>query len=413
MRGSCNNNDEWAESAELITKTLRDRAQYDCGLVGKLHLAGPYQFKVSGSKDKGNRIFAPEARPKDDGYRIFHWSHSPFDDWGRQHAYGEWVRGKGVSLTGLQAKGRPIPAEYHHTTFCADKAIDFIKEKRDRPWLMSVNTFDPHSPYDPPPSYLSRFAVASMPDPHFRDSDLTAQAAIDGHSVKAASQLPPNRYRVRELRAAYYAMIEQIDHNVGRLLQTLQETGQRENTLVIFMSDHGDMLGDHGLWRKGCRFYEGLVRVPLILSWPQRIRANVQSNALVELTDLAPTLLELAGLEKLPQMPGRSLLPLLEGRTEPHVHREFVRSEYYGALKSDGKLGRVSSHGTMLRTDRHKLVNYHGHQLGEFFDLERDPWEFDNRWQDSAYTEMRLRLTQMSFDALAHAVNPVFREFHR
>lgn len=167
------------------------------------------------------------------------------------------------------------------------------------------------------------------------------------------------------------------------------------------------MLGDHGLWRKGCRFYEGLVRVPLIFSWPQQFKVNIQSNALLELTDLAPTLLELAGLEVPPQMPGRSLLPLLEGRTKPHVHREFVRSEYYGALKSNGALGRVASHGTMLRSDRYKLVNYHGQELGELFDLEEDPWEFDNRWLDPVYTEVRLRLTQMSFDALAHAMNPV------
>ena len=271
---------------------------------------------------------------------------------------------------------------------------------------MSVNTFDPHSPYDPPPSYLSHFEVASMPDPHFRDSDLTAQAAIDGHSVRPASQLPPNRYRARELRAAYYAMIDLIDPQRRSFTpDSSRDWSERKHTRDFHVGPWRYPGGSWSVGGKGCRFYEGLVRVPLILSWPQRIRANVQSRALVELTDLAPTLLELAGLEKPPQMPGRSLLPLLEGRTEPHVHRDFVRSEYYGALKSDGKLGRVSSHGTMLRTDRHKLVNYHGHQQGEFFDLERDPWEFDNRWQDPAYTEMRLRLTQMSFDALANAVN--------
>ncbi len=220
VRGCRNNNDEWVESVDLISKALRDGALYDYGLVGKLHLAGAYQCVVTGSKEEGNRIFAPESRPKDDGYRVFHWSHSPYDDWDYKHAYREWVGEKGVSLAGLLAAGNPIPAEFHQTTFCADKAMDFIMEKRDRPWLMSVNTFDPHSPYDPPNSYLGRFDVASIPEPYFRDSDLKARAAIDGQSGWDEQQWPPDKVRARELRAAYYAMIELIDHNQCRAINS-------------------------------------------------------------------------------------------------------------------------------------------------------------------------------------------------
>ena len=109
--------------------------------------------------------------------------------------------------------------------------------------------------------------------------------------------------------AAYYAMIELIDDNVGRMLAALERTGQAANTLVIFTSDHGEMLGDHGLLLKGCRFYEGLVHVPLILRWPGQIPAGATTDALVELTDLAPTLLDAAGGEVPSHMAGRSLLP--------------------------------------------------------------------------------------------------------
>ncbi|MDA0748907.1 MAG: sulfatase-like hydrolase/transferase, partial [bacterium] len=198
----------------------------------------------------------------------------------------------------------------------------------------------------------------------------------------------------KTLKAAYYAMIKQIDDQVGRMLDVLEETGQRENTGGIFMSDHGEMLGDHGLIKKGCRFYEGLVRVPLIVSWPGRFSSGVRSSALVELTDLAPTLLELAGREVPEKMQGRSLVQILKGEVSPGQHREFVRSEYYDALdRPDGTFA------TMYRDARYKLVVYHGHGVGELYDLESDPGEFEDLWDDSGSQGLKVELMQKSFDA--------------
>ncbi len=406
---SCRNDNEvWGEGAELVTKTLRDQAGYDCGLVGKLHLAGAYQRVRSSTATNGDRVFEPEKRPRDDGYRVFHWSHSPYDDWGDQHAYRVWLQAMGTSLAALRARTEPIPAVYHQTTFCADKAIAFMQEEHAGPWLMSVNPFDPHTPFDPPASYRARFDAAVLPTPFFQDSDREAQAALAAIDFQTAAQSPDPR-QARELRAAYYAMIALIDDQVGRMLRVLEETGQREHTLVIYMSDHGEMLGDHGLWRKGCRFYEGLVRVPLILSWPGQFLENAVSDALVELVDLVPTLWDIAGLAVPTTMPGRSLLPLLTGTTDLHCHREFVRTEYYRAWQSPGCTGRGGSYGTMIRTRQHKLVTYHGHRRGELFDLERDPNEFHNCWHNPDYAAVRLHLTQMSFAALARAVAPTTR----
>jgi arylsulfatase A-like enzyme len=166
------------------------------------------------------------------------------------------------------------------------------------------------------------------------------------------------------------------------------------------------MLGDHGLLLKGCRFYEGLVRVPLLVRWPGQIPAGLRVDALVELTDLAPTLLELAGLHVSAGMQGRSLLPILSGKAEPGHHRDYVRCEYYAALP----VGRdpapnTGTRATMIRDRRHKLVVYHGTELGELFNLEQDPWEFENRWNDPDCADVRFRLTQQSFDALAAALD--------
>ena len=166
-------------------------------------------------------------------------------------------------------------------------------------------------------------------------------------------------------------MIELIDEQVGRMLEALSRTGQRDNTVVIFMSDHGEMLGDHGLTAKGCRFYEGAVRVPLIVSWRGRFRQGLVADGLVELTDLAPTLAELTGAA-LAWTHGRSLLPILTGAADPERHHEYVRCEYYDALNMylpQEPDRHMPCWATMYRDERHKLVSYHGLDYGELYDL--------------------------------------------
>ena len=119
----------------------------------------------------------------------------------------------------------------------------------------------------------------------------------------------------------------------------------------------------------------------------------------MKLVDIVPTLLEVNGLAIGEGIQGRSLLAILQGRTEPHEHRDFVRSVFYRVIEGP------QSYATMLRTRRHKIVNYHGHDPGELFDLEKDPYEFDNLWEDPAYADVRFELMKKSFDALAFAVD--------
>lgn len=388
-----NGNERWSEAAPLVTKLLKD-VGYDCGLAGKLHLAGA-----------AGRV---EPRPADDGYRVFHWSHDPRGGmWPEaDHAYARWLAARGVNLDELHATGATIPAQLHQTTFCTEMAVEFLSQQRDGPWLFSVNVFDPHAPFDPPADYLARYDPESLPGPLFRESDLAQQTALADIDFQNPGRRP-EAFQARQVQAAYYAMIEHMDTNVGRLLDALEATGQRQNTVVLFMSDHGEMLGDHGLLLKGCRFYEGLVRVPMIWSWPGQFPAGRISDALVELTDIAPTLLGLAAAPIPAEMQGRSLLPILNGTAELHRHRDSVRCEYYRALNSTlaERAGFQGAYATMWRTRQHKLVTYHGHSLGELYDLAADPGEFENRWADPAYGEVRFRLMQESFAALAFAVD--------
>lgn len=406
-----NGNLRWSGRYPLVTRTLAD-AGYDCGLVGKLHLASAYE----------------RLEPRgDDGYSFYKWSHAPRDDWPEGHAYADWVRAQGADLAELIEDPAGVPAPLHQTTWCAEESIDFIREhgRSDAPWLLSVNIYDPHPPFNPPAEYRSRFSPDEMPHPAYRDSDLAQQRTLSEIEFQGEARGPealdianpvlpdtPDAHAEREnantrrdapsLIAAYHAMIAQIDEQVGRILAALEESDQQEDTLVIFTSDHGEMLGDHGLIQKGCRFYEGLVRVPLILRWPSRLHEPRESDDLVELTDLPPTLLEAAGLDVPSWIVGQSLL---SGATQ----RDAVRCEYFDALDSSLGDGRATA-ATMYRTRTHKLVSYHGHQVGELYDLERDPNEHSNRWDDPDYRSLQLELTEASFDLSIHAAVDVGTE---
>ena len=388
VHGCTNGNDVWADAAPLITKLLAD-AGYDCGLAGKLHIAGA-QGRIE-----------PRA---EDGYRSFKWSHHPRDQWPEGHAYRDWLAEQGHDLGEMQEDPASIPPDLHQSTWCADEAISFMNEDRESPWLMSINMFDPHAPFDPPQSYLDRYDPQAMPGPLFRESDLENQHRLAGVDFQNAGRTP-EEMGAKDKQARYYAMIELIDHNIGRMLDALEKRGQKENTLVIFMSDHGEMLGDHGLLLKGCRFYEGLIRVPLIVSGAGVSVRNEQRDALVELTDIAPTLLELAGVEVPARVQGRSLLPLF---SDPNAsHRESVRCEYYRALKPNplGPRQIKGSYATMYRDRRYKLCVYHGHAYGELYDLEKDPDEFGNLWDDPGHADVRFDLMKKSFDAAALAID--------
>lgn len=393
------NGNMWFPSGEtLITRRLAALG-YDCGLIGKLHLAGA----ASGREPR-----------TDDGYRYFQYSHAPRDNWRTGHDYADWLREQGEdpaqvltvknSTFGDLMEPSPdrdnVPPHLHQTHWGTEKAIEFISQPRSDPWMLSVNVYDPHPPYNPPWEYYRRFDPDALPGPHFRDSDLEHQARLAKVDFQSKPQRP-EAMQASKIKAAYYAMIEQIDTEFGRLVAFLEQTGQRDNTVIIFSTDHGESLGDHGLKEKGCRFFDGLTRVPLIWSWPEGTAAGnrhfttgLQSDALVGLLDIAPTPLDIIGLPTPQEMQGRSLLPVLAGETSPHYYRDYVRCEYYNAVNLPDQ-----TFGTMYRDRRWKLNVYHGHNLGELYDLERDPFEFDSLWDHPDYRDVKADLLVKSFDA--------------
>ena len=386
-RNCRNGNGDWPNHAPLISKQLAD-AGYDCGMIGKFHL-----------QSSGYRI---EPR-LDDGYRYWKFSHAPRDDWPTGHDYAEWVRERGGDLNSLRESPGRVPTELHQTTWASERALEFMQQSRSGPWMLTINVYDPHPPFIPPQTYADQFDPQALPGPYFRESDLAHQKRLGVVDFQTESQRP-EEFDGKQVQAWYYAMIAQIDDQFARLLQFLDESGQRENTAIVFMSDHGETLGDHGLLYKGCRFYEGLVRVPLIFSWPGHVVAGLKSDALVELIDMSATLLEMGGVRPPESMQGRSLLPILRGEQPPGEHRDFVRCEYYDSLDpyfcvGDGD----NTFATMYRDRQYKLIVYHDHGLGELYDLQADPWEFNDLWDSPEHQALKCDLLRRSFDAAMRA----------
>ena len=402
------------EDEVLVTKILAD-AGYNCGLSGKLHISACHSSVCK----------TTERRIKD-GYSVFYWSHHPEKEdvtnsnWANNE-YNLWLRENGLKYERQPYKGSKhvqvsMPPQYQHSTWCVNKAISFIEANAsyENPWLFSVNIYDPHHAFDPSPEYLERYMeqLNEIPLPNYVEGELDNKPHYQIDEFKNGAYNNDKRFIYKDMteydhrlvRAAYWAMIDLIDEQVGRLLDSLEKTGQMDNTIVIFTSDHGEMLGDHGIYMKGPHFYDCSVRVPLIISYPGTIKQGVVSNALVELIDLAPTLLEAVGLEVYPGMQGKSMWDLLNGKSHIDAHRQDIMSEYYNAMPSHKD---PNAFLTMLRNEQYKMVCEHGTDMGELYDMENDPNETKNLWYDESHANIKYVMLKGMCDRLAWTCDPL------
>jgi len=405
----------------IVSRTLTD-AGYLCGHIGRLHVsAGRYA-----------------ERRTNDGYAFWHYSPVPFPDWRDSHdhaavnEYTYWLRDRGITdlepyiwnpdkpspriVRGCKFVQAGIETELHHTTWCAEKAIQFIEANTTigSPWMLNLNMIAPHHPFDPPMEFLERYMenLDEVPLPNYVSGELEAKGKFQQLAHDGAYNLP-GVFRYEEMsdedhrlvRAAYWADVDLIDVQVGRILEALEKTGETNSTLIIFSSDHGEMLGDHGIYLKGPFFYDPMVRVPLIISYPGANGNKGNSNdSLVELVDIVPTLLEAAGLPRSPGIQGQSFYSTLVGTEDESAHREDVYCEHY---KASNMFKEARPYLTMLRNDRYKLVVLHGEQWGELYDMESDPTETNNLWNDPDLQSTKADLVLRLCDRMAWTADPL------
>ncbi len=280
-----------------------------------------------------------------------------------------------------------LPLEEYVDYWIAQNTIDYIQSPPSEPWFIQCGFCGPHGPIDPPEPYDSVY------DPE--EVELPANVFVDmeGRPREPSAE---EEAILRRWIAFYYGLVALIDDQVGRILKALDETGQRDNTLILYVSDHGEMMGERGRGGKG-NFFEPVIRVPLLAAAPGGSAGRVVGD-LVETMDVAPTILDYAGLPIPEEMQAASLRPLIEGAGGG---RDAVLCEYTTNDRSRS--------GKCLRTERYKYC-YWSTGEEEFYDLQEDPLERCNLAGDAAYQDIlndhRRRLIDRLMDAgLRHVLH--------
>jgi arylsulfatase A-like enzyme len=250
--------------------------------------------------------------------------------------YGAWVRQqvseeefdrychadmRGEHFFGCNAFDWDLPTRLHNSVWIAERAINFIEQHdRSSPFLLALGFQDPHHTHCVPRDLPDRVAPEAVPPPDFTEGELDDKPPHFADTRNAVSTEYPfhlvSDREAREGRAYYYSLVQLIDREAGRVLDALEKAGIADNTLVIFTSDHGELLGDHGLWMKGPYHYESLINIPLLLRWPAGLPAGRRVPAVVSQLDLVPTILAAVGADRAQDLDGLNALPLLRGETD-------------------------------------------------------------------------------------------------
>jgi arylsulfatase len=345
-------------------------------------------------------------------------------------AYGDYVRwvekgeprwrellspeGKKVIGEGPERIWRSeLPFELHYSSWAAACCLEFLRKraKDGRPFFLWCSIPDPHPPYTAPAPWFNVYVPADMPPSVKREGELDSlpphyRQLYERGLMTAGRILPTNvpEEQIQRVKAVVCAMISQVDSAVGQVVQTLKELELRRNTVIVFTADHGQMLGDHWMLNMPPTHLDGTLRVPCIWSWPGEFQEGLVSEALVSHLDLAPTLLDLAGVAPLegrvppepeapnapPALPGRSLVPLLKGETD-HVQECVIaeNDEDYLGLRM-----------RTVVTQRYHLTIYAGQPYGELYDLYNDPGQLYNLWDDPKYRGIKRDLQALLLERL-------------
>jgi arylsulfatase A-like enzyme len=337
-------------------------------------------------------------------------------------AWTQWLRSRGIPIPERPfdlywqkadqvefEDGGPGPAplrlarEHNDTYFMTEQVIDYVTQQR-HPWCVHLSLLRPHPPWIAPAPYHIRYAPAALPG--------FVRAATAGIEAQAhpwlAYQLsdkrnraPESDARMRRLKASYYGLMSEVDDNIGRLITQLKATGQYDNTLIIFTSDHGEQMGDHWLLGK-CGYFDQSFHIPLIIRDPRSAADVTRGRTVAEFTenvDIMPTLLDWLGIETPHACDGRSLMQFLNSADAPRAWRDAAHWEFDFRDPTDPSaehaLG-IPLHActlNVLRGERYKYVHFAG-LPPLLFDLREDPAELRNRASDPDYLPIVLDCAQ-------------------
>ncbi len=390
------------DSSRMTVPRLLQQGGYHTGLVGKWHL---------GSDPAG------------------------FDSW-------EILPGQGAYFNPVlyTATTEKTYTDRYVTDVITDLAVGFLQNRpRGKPFFLMMHHKAPHRPWEPSAAHAAKFAAQRIPEPvTFWDSYATRTDALHENQQRVAADLtnrdlkltpPPGldaeqltkwhstkpqsvtivrdgqevtltdealvRWKYQRYMQDYLATVQSVDDSVGRVLEYLDTNGLARNTIVVYTSDQGFFLGDHGLFDK--RFmYEESIRMPFLVRWPAVIKGGTKSDAMALNVDFAPTFLDAAGVAVPADLQGRSLLPVLRGRTPA----EWRTAMYYRYYHDPGNHNTRAHYGVRTRT--HKLIYFWNKDQWELFDLGKDPYELHNlygeRGLESLTADLKQQLAKLKQD---------------
>ncbi|WP_321374844.1 sulfatase [uncultured Draconibacterium sp.] len=357
---------------------------YTAARVGKLyHYGNPSEIGTPGHDDppSWNITVNPRGRDKDEEDKIF--SITPGSN-----------KMLGASLSWLAADGED---EEQTDGIVATESIKLLKQfaKQDNPFFLGVGFYKPHTPYVAPKKYFEMYPkddiqVPEVPEGYFETIPKPAKDLM--RRWKAQNDLPDST--ARSAIQGYYATISFMDAQVGRVLDALDQLGLRENTIILFTSDHGYHLGEHGYYQK-MTLFENSDRMPLVISYPGQSTKGQVTNSIVEMIDFYPTLSELAGLTIPEHVMGKSMVPILKDAST--IIRENALSEVNNEYMSRYT---TPTYGYTLRTCKYRYTRWEegGPDLIEFYDRQADPAEMHNLAKDSRFAdlikELDIKLTE-------------------
>jgi arylsulfatase A-like enzyme len=386
---------------------------YETYAVGKMHFQ---QVSTEGS-------FEGPPRKYDEGF----WRNFDGPYYGFQHtqllnqhsseqqacrmAYGVWLKEHGVTEEDIarffdnrRQCTWDLPRELHSSVFVSEKSVEFIQthadQRSDQPFFMWTSFPDPHAPHVVQQSYDTIYNPDEMALKPYREGELDSKPAVyktvfenggRGHpNIKSAKEESQSYWRKKI--AIHHGMMTLMDEEIGKIIQKLKQCGMYENTIIIFTSDHGDYLGNHGFWSKGFASYEEVFNVSCIVKNVGQKNSGARTNALFSLVDIAPTVLCAAGVKIPSDMQGVNQQSVLYGEeTTARNHalienREDQQGNFYQKI---------------FVTDQYKIVYYHGQTDGELYDLHKDPDQYVNLWDDAAHSPIKQGLLDRMLNAYA------------
>lgn len=372
-----NRNSQRPEPNPETLACLFRRYGYQTGLVGKSHMIRRWDsdgFEFIRYTDLGD---ATNNDPRTCHYFDYLVENGLAD----QYEEGAAKPGQ-ITLDGSQPASLPYEHSIEH--FTGEQSLKFLRERdRSRPFFLKMSFQRPHDPITPAPEDFERVNpddvvlpdnISDLFEHQFKGKPQFMQdyVADPGDYPMAV----PDKKKLQRALASYYTLIMKIDQEIGRVIEHLKASGEYENTIICYVSDHGDFAGEHGLFLKNLGIYESIHRIPFLLKWPGGPR-EAKCKELMESVDWYATLCDLCKIPQPEQVDGRSLVPVVSGETPG---KEHVICEFHSS--------------TAIRTPQYRLVYYADQHEGELYDRDLDPGELHNLWSSPEHTAIRMELLQ-------------------